>query len=628
MARSCPRTSTNTNPVNASLLPGLSWLRRANLWLHRVNRKRLARRKLRKQRAADRAWLRADDPLRPEVARALQQRVPVGDNAFKLSVLVWPTADQPTHWHQMLHGLAASQYPNWELLVPRGSEPAADARMRTFDAAGVTGPRLLELAWQNANGDHVVFVPSGWTPAPHSLVLVAEAFNAFAQAQLIYGDDDCINSIGRRHSPCMRCDWNLELLRSSAYVNGLVAVRRDALQSLGTLDAGTWHAAWWSLLLRLAERLHAREVLHIPHVLGHRNSNARPGHEPPLASDVELAVVQAHLDRSAPGASARPSAEGGVHVVYPVPEPAPRVSLIIPTRNGLQLLRQCVQSIVDKTDYPHYEIVIVDNGSDDGATLEYLQQLRDDARIRVHRDDRPFNFSALNNAAVRLCRGTVLALVNNDIEVIHGDWLREMVGLALQPDVGAVGARLWFADGTLQHAGVVLGIGGVAGHIHRQLPRAHGGYHGRARLTQEFSAVTAACLVLRREVFDRVGGLDEENLSVDYNDIDFCLRLRQAGFRVVWTPHAQLYHHESATRGRHSSPEQQERYAREVAFMQSTWGPWLHNDPNYNPNLTLRGTRFELATQPRVNLVDPWYRMSRPPVAAPLNPAAATQPQV
>ena len=187
----------------------------------------------------------------------------------------------------------------------------------------------------------------------------------------------------------------------------------------------------------------------------------------------------------------------------------------------------------------------------------------------------PFNFSALNNAAAGLCRGELLGLINNDIEVIDGGWLREMASLALRRDVGAVGARLWFADGTLQHAGVVLGIGGVAGHVHRQLPRTQPGYQGRARLTQEFSAVTAACMVLRREVFDAVGGLDETNLAVDYNDIDFCLRIRRAGYRVVWTPHAQLYHHESATRGRHRPGQQQQRYDREVAFMQSTWGPWL-----------------------------------------------------
>jgi hypothetical protein len=232
--------------------------------------------------------------------------------------------------------------------------------------------------------------------------------------------------------------------------------------------------------------------------------------------------------------------------------------------------------------------------------------------VRVHRDDRPFNFSSLNNAAARLCRGELLGLVNNDIEVIDALWLDEMVGIALRADVGAVGARLWFADETLQHAGVILGIAGVAGHVHRQLPRGQPGYLGRALVAQEFSAVTAACLVLRKQVFDAVHGLDEQHLAVDYNDIDLCLRIRSAGYRIVWTPHAQLFHHESATRGLHRPAGQQQRYDREVQWMQTRWGATLQNDPAYNPNLSLQSTRFGLAPQPRVELASRWFDHSPP----------------
>jgi len=596
--------------VNAPLPPGLSWLRRANVWLHQVNRKRLARRRLRKARAAERAWLAADDPQRPEVARALHERLAACGSDVKLSVMAWPGSESPVR-DGTLRALARSLHSNWELLWPQGARPPSgtDARLRTYDARGTTGPGLVDIALRSATGSHVALIPDHWSIAPHALMLVAEAIGRFPHARLIYGDDDCIDSLGRRHSACMRCDWNLELLRAAPYVNGLVAVRRDTWRSLDSVRT-RGRAAWWAMLLQLTEALQAHEVLHLPHVLGHRLAEAGSGHEPALPGGDELAAVQAHLDRCAPGAVATPGAEGGVHVRYPVPETPPLVSLIVPTRNGLRLLRQCVQSILDKTDYPHYEIVIVDNGSDEAATLHYLQSLHGHPSIRVHRDDRPFNFSALNNAAAGLCRGELLGLINNDIEVIDGGWLREMTSLALRRDVGAVGARLWFADGTLQHAGVVLGIGGVAGHVHRQLPRTQPGYQGRARLTQEFSAVTAACMVLRREVYDAVGGFDETNLAVDYNDIDFCLRIRRAGYRVVWTPHAQLYHHESATRGRHRPGPQQQRYEKEVAFMQSTWGPWLRNDPAYNPNLTLRGTRFELSEQPRVNLIEPWYKVS------------------
>jgi Glycosyl transferase family 2 len=468
----------------------LSWLQRANAWLHRINRKRLARRKQRKQRAAEKAWLEADNARRPEVARALQERSAASGGEVKFSVVLWPAGSDRAQRHRVPQAIAQSSYANWELLLPPGSAPAsaADARLQTIDAQGATGPGLVDAALRGATGSHIVLVPDDWIMAPHALMLVAEAIHRFPQARLIYADDDCIDLHHRRHSACMRCDWNQELLRSTPYVNGLVAVRRDAWRSLSGFEAIDSPAAWWGLLLRLSEPLQAHEVLHVPHVLGHRLANARPSHQPRVPGDAELALVQAHLDRCAPGALALRAAEGGVHVQYPVPDAAPAVSLIIPTRNGLQLLRQCVHSIVDKTDYANYEIVIVDNGSDDPATLEYLRGLGADPRIRVHRDDRPFNFSALNNAAARTCRGELLGLINNDIEVIGGHWLREMVGLAWRRDVGAVGARLWFADGTLQHAGVVLGIGGVAGHVHRQLPRTEPGYHGRARLTQEFSA--------------------------------------------------------------------------------------------------------------------------------------------
>jgi GT2 family glycosyltransferase len=605
---------TPNEPMNPPAVSRPSWLQRASAWVHRVNRKRLARRRARKQRAIDRVWFHANDPHRPDVARALQQRLAACSSEVRFSVLLWPPGGDAHARQHALRDLAQSMHPHWELLWPRdGADDAAiDPHLRLFEAGGSTGPELLEAALLSATGTHLALLPHGWTVAPHALLLAAEAADRFAHARLIYGDDGRVGWHGQPHSPDLRCDWNRELLRSTPYIDGLVVVRRDAWQPVADLHALTPRAAWWALLLRWTEPLLPSDVLHIPHVLAHRVTREYLRPELPQASDTELAVVQAHLDRSAPGARAQRGSEGGVHVRYPVPEVPPRVSLIIPTRNGLQVLRQCIASIVDKTDYPNYELLIVDNASDDPATLEYLRSLAGRPRMRVVRDERPFNFSALNNAAARSCSGELLALVNNDIEVISGDWLREMVGLALRPDVGAVGARLWFPDETLQHAGVVLGIGGVAGHVHRQLPRGQPGYQGRACVTQEFSAVTAACMVLRKAVFDALGGLDENHLAVDYNDIDFCLRIRSAGYRVVWTPHAQLYHHESATRGQRRPPEQQQRYDSEVAFMQSTWGPWLHNDPAYNPNLNLRRTDFLLAEQPRVNLIEPWYEQLVP----------------
>jgi GT2 family glycosyltransferase len=289
-------------------------------------------------------------------------------------------------------------------------------------------------------------------------------------------------------------------------------------------------------------------------------------------------------------------------VRYALPDILPLVSLIIPTRNGLQLLQQCIESIVQKTTYPNYEILIIDNGSDELEILEYFKVLVTDSRIRVIRDHSPFNYSALNNAAVKLARGELIGLINNDIEVISPDWLSEMVSHALRPEVGAVGAKLLYLNSTVQNAGDILGvgIGHIAGHAHKDLPRDEHGYFGRANLIQSFSAVTAACLVIRKSTYESLGGLNEVDLQIVYNDVDFCIRLRNAGYRNIWTPYAELYHHESATRGYEDTPEKKARFKREIAYMQSQWGDALQNDPAYSPNLTIHKGDFSLAWPPRV----------------------------
>jgi GT2 family glycosyltransferase len=289
-------------------------------------------------------------------------------------------------------------------------------------------------------------------------------------------------------------------------------------------------------------------------------------------------------------------------VRYRLPKSVPLVSLIVPTRNGVRLLRRCFGSILEKTTYQHYEIVLVDNGSDDLETLRYLESIQGDSRVHIIRDNRPFNYSQLINSAVASASGTVIGLLNDDLEVITPDWLSEMVSHALRPGIGAVGARLWYPDDTLQHAGVILGIRGVAGHAHRYLKRGGKGYFGRASLIQSICALTAACLVVRKETFEKIGGFNE-TLQVAFNDVDFCLRVREAGYRNIYTPYAELYHHESATRGDEDTAEKQLRFSKESIYMKQRWGDLLLNDPAYSPNLTLDHQDFSLAWPPRVELV-------------------------
>jgi GT2 family glycosyltransferase len=276
-----------------------------------------------------------------------------------------------------------------------------------------------------------------------------------------------------------------------------------------------------------------------------------------------------------------------------LPRSVPRVSLIIPTRDGAEVLATCIRSIRARTRYDDYEIIIVDNGSVQQRTHDLFAELRTDPGIRILERPEPFNFSRLNNAAARAATGTILGLVNNDIEVTHGEWLAEMVALAARPTTGCVGAKLLYPDGRIQHAGVVAGLGGVAGHAHRFARADDPGYLDRLRHVYDVSAVTAACLVIRRAVFEAVGGLDEE-LTVAFNDVDFCLRVREAGYRNLWTPFAELVHHESASRGSDITPAKARRFAQEYAAMQRRWGAALLNDPYYSPHLTYDREEFSL----------------------------------
>ncbi|MDD2469064.1 MAG: glycosyltransferase family 2 protein, partial [Desulfobulbus sp.] len=281
---------------------------------------------------------------------------------------------------------------------------------------------------------------------------------------------------------------------------------------------------------------------------------------------------------------------GLYHIRHPLPTPAPLVSIIIPSRDKKNILEGCIESIVHKTRYPNWEILIVDNQSTETTTLDYLEAVQQHPRIQVLRYDHPFNFSAINNFAVEQARGEVLALVNNDVEIITPEWLDEMVSHSLQPGIGAVGAKLLYENNTIQHAGVILGIGGVAGHAHKNLAQDAPGYRNRAMVAQNLSAVTGACLVVRKKLYQEVGGLNAADFAVAFNDIDFCLKLAAQGYRNVFTPHAVLYHHESISRGHDDTPEKQTIFNREFHAMKRIWGSTLQKDPAYNPNLS---TDFE-----------------------------------
>ena len=522
----------------------------------------------------------------------------------------------PAWLSRAIASVQAQGYLHWELCIADDASPNPETRALLDRFAQEDNRIKLMLREQNghisaasnsaieiASGEWLVLLDHDDELSPDALFWIAEAINRHPDCQLIYSDEDKMDQSGVRSDPYFKPDWNPDLFLSQNMFSHLGAYRTDLVRAVGGFRVGYEGSQDYDLALRCIERIKPSQIHHIPRVLYHwrmhAQSTAQSINAKPYAMLAGARALNDHFSRTGVDALAE-SVGYGYRVRYALPAVLPLVSLIIPTRNGLKLLRQCVQSILNKTTYANFEILIVDNGSDDAATLRYLKGLSADNRIRVLRDDRPFNYSQLNNTAVLQARGDVLGLINNDIEVISPDWLTEMVGHAVRPGVGAVGARLWYSDDTLQHAGVVLGLEGFAGHVHRYLPRGNVGYCGRAALTQSFSAVTGACLVVKKSSYLQVGGLNEVDLPIACNDIDFCLKLLRAGYRNLWTPWAELYHHESSTRGFDDTPEKLARSKNEVAYMWQQWGDMLRNDPAYNPNLTLDASDFGLAWPPRV----------------------------
>ncbi|CAH0354134.1 glycosyltransferase family 2 protein [Aquabacterium sp. CECT 9606] len=510
--------------------------------------------------------------------------------------------------------------PHWQLLltVPRHAQGTMvprlsllgkdEPRIKVITASQdeATPAQRAQDALLQASGDWVGQLQVGDQWREHSLLRLLQAAQAHPDAKIIYPDEDRIDAQGRRSTHHFKPDWNLDFLLSANYIGHACLISREHLIAAGGYRHQEGSAYTFEALLRCVEGLQPQQIVHVTEVLWHQ-----PASGPRPLDETAVQALQPHLDRTAPGSQARPLANSGtrglLQVRYPVPNPAPLVSIVICTRNQYTLLHTCIESITRRTHYPHYDIIVVDNGSDEARTLAYLERLpRQDPRVRVIRDDSPFNYAALNNMAVAHAQGDLVALLNNDIEVIDGDWLTEMVGHALRPDVGCVGAKLLYPDETVQHAGVLVGAGhdapgAIAAHYLRGIPREAPGYANRAIVTHQLTAVTAACLVIRKATFLQVGGLDSQHLAVTYNDVDFCLRVGELGLRHVWTPHALLYHHESVSRGRDASSKNVARFLPELAYMQERWAVQLQHDPQYNVNLSHEKPDFLLSSAPRLS---------------------------
>jgi O-antigen biosynthesis protein len=523
-----------------------------------------------------------------------------------LSLFVLTVRTDQQALERLIESICAQVYQRWDLTVLVSSRQrnavadrlAADDRFRLAVFEGSPYPGWND-ALRDSRGDYVVVLEDDVVLRPHSLLLFARTIAAKPETSVIYADEDLLAEDGTRRNHFFKPEWNEALLRGQNYFGGFACVCRRRLLDVGGFDDGDL----WSLYLRVTVSARPGSIHRVPFVLSHRTrASVRPS-------------VTAHRDRLArlgEQVEVDIAGERSFTLRYPLPERQPHVAVIVPSSCDLRILRPCIDGLVNDTAYRNHDVYVVANGrgAERPAAQRYLDEIAQWPSVQVlfYGDVDPYNYSDVNNWAVEHVQSEFLCFVNDDTEPRDSNWLDALVARALSPRVAAVGALLLFPNGRIQHAGVVLGPGGVAGHAYRGLRYGVGGYHDRALLDQDVSCVTAACMLIRRDVFIEIGGFDPK-LAVAYNDVDLCLRLATRGWRIVWTPAAVLSHRESASFGRHGIAESARRWASESRLMEERWGAHLQTDPYYNPNLSLDGPHlWEPAFPPRVTY--PWRAIS------------------
>jgi O-antigen biosynthesis protein len=568
-------------------------------------------------------WIEAYDQLHDVDRAAIYQRI--DRLPYKpLISLVLPVYNTPEKWlRRCLDTVIFQLYPNWELCVADDASPQPyvrkvleeyarkDERIKiVFRQENGHISRSSNSAIEISTGEYIALIDHDDELPEHALYMVVEAINEHPDAKLIYSDEDKIDEKGVRFDPYFKSDWNPDLFRGHNMISHLGVYKASLVRELGGFRVGYEGSQDYDLALRVIEKIERHEIIHIPHVLYHwraiAGSTALGPGEKNYAHVAAQKSLMAHLERiGLKGEFKELPRFMGNWSFKPELMARPKISIIIPTRDGLAYLSRCVESIRAKSTYKNYEILVVDNQSEDAATLRYMDDLVDSSVARVVRYDEPFNFSAINNFAVKQASGELLLFLNNDTAVITQDWLQEMAAHVMRPEVGAVGAMLYYPDNTVQHAGIVLGLGaaGVAGHSYHLKSRGYPGQMCRMHLAQEVSGVTAACLMMRRDVFEKIGGYDE-TFKVAFNDVDLCLRIREAGYVVIWTPRAELYHYESVSRGSDFDDQaRKDRFAGECARMRARWVSQIDADPYFNPNLRLDMAGFEFGAS---RAVRPW----------------------
>ena len=552
-------------------------------------------------------WFEKHKPSAEELER---QRKKKWKNPPLISVAVPAYRTPPGFLEQMILSVKEQTYPHWELCIVNASRgedgmeqvlgryAGGDERIRVKNLEenlGIAGN--TNEALEMARGEFVGLLDHDDLLAPQALFRIAEALTADPQADAVYTDEDKVTTdLSEHFQPHFKPDFNLDLLRSNNYITHFFVVRTRLAREAGGFRKEFDGAQDYDFIFRCTEE--AKKVLHVPEVLYHwRTHKASTADNPAskmYAFEAGKRAIEAHLARCGQEGTVSLRKDLGFYrVEYPV-QGEPLVSILIPNRDQKETLEKCLNSIWEKSTYKNYEILIVENNSSSPEIFNYYREIEKRPGVRILTWKEGFNYSAINNFGEKSAAGDYLLFLNNDVEVINPGWIEELLGNCQRKEVGIVGAKLYYPDDTIQHAGTVIGIGGIAGHAFLNMPRSRTGYLHKASLQMDLSAVTAACMMMKRQVFKQLGGF-EERLSVAFNDVDLCLRTVQAGYLVVYNPEVELYHYESKSRGAEDSEEKVRRFQEEIEFMRCRWMDLLKKgDPYYNRNLTLSKWNYSL----------------------------------
>lgn len=552
-------------------------------------------------------WMIRNEPDKAELERQTQTRFPYEP----LISLVTPTYNTPVPvLSDMIESVLQQTYSNWELCIADGGSQERHLKdiLKTYtkkdtrikakflpENRGITGNSNAALCL--ASGDFIGLLDHDDTVAPFALFELVKSINANMEGDYFYSDEDRLSEDGTvRYGPLFKPDWSPDTLRSTNYPSHFSVFRKALVEEIWGFREEFDGCQNYDLLLRATEK--ARKIVHIPKILYHwrtyNNSLVWDTISKGCISQTARKALQEHLARIGLFGYVEETELSGYYKVTYILKEKPRVSIIIPNRDHADDLERCVNSILKRSSYQNVEVVIVENGSREKKTFTVYVSLKSHPWVRIIEWNQAFNYSAVNNFAVKHAFGQILLFLNNDTQVINANWLERMLEYAVRKDVGGVGAKLYYPDGMIQHAGVIVGLRTLAGHCFKMFSGEHSGYMGRLKIVQNLSAVTGACLMMRKEIFQEVAGFDER-YQLAFNDIDLCLKIREKGYLVVWTPHAELYHYESKTRRNDGNPEKQARFTQEQELFRQKWKVVLEQgDPYYNPNLTLAHEDFSI----------------------------------